>query len=204
MSNQDPNASNRPGHPLGHEGPLVLPQQRVEEAPPRLQGATPLTGPPPVRKPSRENEPKMKTTPLGQKASRLMSAQEALKAAIEAEGNVDTPAPHSQEAPSSCEPGKIVLDLVPNAHIHRTLTVSNPDVFTALWHAHRVRAAHEGNLAVVGVASALLHAIEQLPNGKLTAVHLEFEGSSFAAWVDTVSGTLLGVVEPADLYLAGL
>ena len=128
----------------------------------------------------------------------------ALKAAIAAERSDDSPATHPEETTSTCEPGQVVLDLIPGAHIHRTLTVSNPDVFTALWRAHRVRAAHEGNLAVVGVASALLHAVQQLPNGKLTAVHLELEGTSFAAWVDSLSGTLLGVVEPADLYLAGL
>jgi hypothetical protein len=203
LSNQDPNASNRPRLSLGQEDPLALSQRLAEEPPPHLQGATPISGPPPVRKPHRETEPKPKPTPLMQKATRLMSAQDALKAAIAAEGDAP-PTSRPAEASSSCEPGKIVLDLVPNAHIHRTLTVSNPDVFTALWRAHRVRAAHEGNLAVVGVACALLHAVQQLPNGKLTAVHLELEGASFAAWVDTVSGTLLGVVEPADLYLAGL
>ena len=165
-----------------------------------LRGATPIHGPPPVR-----TAPPAPQTP---QPKRLMSAQEALQAAIAAEGSLDRgpgDAPRTEQAsPASREPGQIVLDLIPGAHIRRTLTVSNPDVFVALWRAHQVRATHEGSLAVVGVAHALLHAVQELPSGKLTAVHLEYQGKSYAAWVNTVTGALLGIVEPAELYLAGL
>ena len=182
------------------------PEPKAPPATP-LIGTTLIHGPPPVRTMSPPQAKAPVTTKTAQ-PKRLMSAQEALQAAIASEGSLERApgdAPHTEQAPSpSREPGQIVLDLIPGAHIHRTLTVSNPDVFSALWRAHQVRAAHEGSLAVVGLASALLHAVQELPSGKLTAVHLEHQGQSYAAWVNTVTGTLLGIVEPAELYLAGL
>ena len=183
------------------------PKAQPASTPALLHGSAPLTGPPPVRASAKASvQPTADVKPSRPK--RLMSAQEALRAAIEAEGSLqvnheDTPGT-TQDDGLPREPGQIILDLIPGAHIQRTLTVSNPDVFSALWRAHQVRAAHEGSLAVVGVASALLHAVQELPSGKLTAVHLEHEGKSYAAWVNTVTGTLLGIVEPAELYLAGL
>jgi hypothetical protein len=101
-------------------------------------------------------------------------------------------------------PESVLAAQLPGARAERPIPVSNADVFRALWLAHRARALHEGDGALLATASVLVDAIDRLPAGRLFAARVSLGGDTWAAWVDTDRGVLLGLVRPAEVYLAGL
>jgi hypothetical protein len=86
----------------------------------------------------------------------------------------------------------------------RSVAVSNPAIFRALWTAHRARAAATGDVALMVAAAALLDAVDRVPAGCLSGVHLQYRGEDITAWVDTARGALLSATPQPELYLAGL
>jgi len=159
-----------------------------------------------------------------------MSAQEALRAALAREAQAEAEAtpvasseptpkvspepPHEVAAPvaavatepenTSNDPAAVVLALVPNAYVKRSITVSNGKLFETLWRAHKTRALNESDYATVGTASVLLAADDTVREGALCAVHFEVDGTDYAAFVDASKRALLGILSPASPYLAGL
>jgi hypothetical protein len=155
-----------------------------------------------------------------------MSAQEALRAALAREAEA-TPAAAPEPTPkaspeppqealapvvaavtelenTSNDPAAVVLALVPNAYVKRSITVSNGKLFETLWRAHKTRALNESDYATVGTASVLLAADDTVREGALCAVHFEVDGTDYAAFVDASKRALLGILSPASPYLAGL
>ena len=169
-------------------------------------------------------------------ASRPMSAQEALAAALAAESSQSPTAEAKQaqakkkkkkkkrkteeaseavaatqpaaSAPqplvASHDPGGVVIGVFPTGEVRKATPVLNADVFKALWNAHRVRALHEEDLALVSAACVLLDAVDRLPPGGLCAVRARVGDRDHAIWVDTCRGSLLAITSPPEIYLAGL
>lgn len=169
--------------------------------------------------------------------TRPMSALEALAAAREAERNrtvvrsapppraVPSPSPSPVPRPASPEtngepvraPGgpapldqveAIVRQQLPAAEVRPAVAITSAEVFRALWRAHRARAQHEGDVALVATASVLLEAIDRVPAGWIAATRLIVGGrhtppETWAVWVDLERRTILAVARPADVYLAG-
>jgi hypothetical protein len=162
--------------------------------------------------------------------SRQLSAMEALKAARDAEQRRTTegarartpaaeaprqaraPGPPSPKPPAAAErsgapqlgqAGAVVAELLPGAVVESVNPVANPDVFRALWKAHRARAVHEGQLPLAATASVLLDALDRVPTGWLVALRVSIGGARWAAWVDLDRRVVLGLAQPADVYLVG-
>jgi hypothetical protein len=202
-----------------HETPAPVPHRNEPPAPPPVPE-------PPAPPPRSLHE---RSAPSGGK----MSAAEALAAAREAERRQReappppapepevrpaaartmpppdvTPAPAApRSAPPSVPPSNlaaVVLELLPGASVEPPIPVTNVDVFRALWRAHRARALHENDLALVATASVLLDASERLAPGWLAAARVSFGGHAWAVWVDLERKALLGVAKPPEVYLAGL
>lgn len=189
-----------------------------------------LSEPPaPVRasKPKAPAPPPPPPAPLAERAQgRSMSAADALKAALAAEAQQEaklasapaasTPAPAPRAAASSRpgpapapappvqSAGAIVSAALPSAVIGAVSTVDNPVVFKAVWQSHRAQGAHRAEWGLVATACVLIDAADRVPAGSLQAVRIGLGGGEQAAFVDASRGTLLGIVGPADLYLAGL
>ena len=178
---------------------------------------------------------------LAQRAnsSRVLSAQEALAAALAAETAPPAEAAPAADAPpkkrkkrkkrpvseaavaeaapapvaapaepapdaGSHDPSSIVLAVFSGATIKQVIPVTNRQVFSALWQAHRVRAVHEGDYGLVSAASVLIDASDRLPDGGLAALRVRLDERDQAMWVDTCRGVLLGIASPPEIYLAGL
>jgi hypothetical protein len=97
----------------------------------------------------------------------------------------------------------VITEVFSSAWVDKPTVVQSPDVFRALWRAHRTRAVHDGDLALVVTASVLLDAIARVPAGHLVAAKVTIGGEAYAAWVDVGRGALLGLARPAEVYLAG-
>src|SRR5262245_7163811 len=147
------------------DDPRELARRLAEEAKKRLRtnGAEPPAAPAPPP-PERSLEERAGT-------SRAKSALEALESAREEERKrgatpppspmtppttnrrlntpVAAPTPRSGESarPSAYAqaPERILLEQLPGARADRMGPVAKPDVFRALWRAHRARALHEGD-----------------------------------------------------------
>lgn len=172
------------------------------------------------------------TRPAAERAAttRPMSALEALAAAREAEKRRSSesdardsraaearpaersPAPAERAAaprPVSVAPiaparaAAVIGELFPNAVVEVPAPVGSPDVFRALWRAHRARAVHDGDTALAVTASVLLDAAGRVPAPNLVACRVTLGERRFAAWVDLERGALLGMASPADVFLTG-
>lgn len=161
------------------------------------------------------------------KVKRPMSAAEALAKALQGS---QAPAPkakrprkskpRSKPAPQASDPvvearaaagaaeiakaAALTARLLPGAQLKGPpVPVTQPEVFRAVWRAHRARALHEQDLDMVVTASVLLDAVDRLPAGTLFAVDVAFQGERHAIWLDTARKTILGVARPPDVYLTG-
>ncbi len=114
---------------------------------------------------------------------------------------VEAAAPEPVEA---ADPTALIGELLPGATVDKPVIVKNPLVFRALWQAHRARALHDKDYSKVATACVLLDAIDRIPAGLMAAARVTIEGKTWAVWVDSGRGTLLGVAAPAEIYLAGL
>ena len=97
-----------------------------------------------------------------------------------------------------------MIGIFPAGEVRKAIPVVNADVFKALWSAHRVRALHEEDFALVSAACVLLDAVDRLPPGGLCAVRARVGDRDQAIWVDTCRGSLLAITSPPEIYLAGL
>ena len=110
------------------------------------------------------------------------------------------PAPPTLGAP----PAAVILDLLPGAAVEAPMPVERPDVFQAVWRAHRTRALHERDFAAVAMASVLIDAADRVPLGKLVGARVTLDGEPKAVFADLERRALLAVLSPAEVYLAGL
>jgi len=205
------------------EDPRELARRLAEEAKKRLRtnGAEPPAAPAPPPPPERSLEERAGP-------GRTKSALEALESAREAERKRATPPPSAMTPPTTQRrpgtpapsptpraadpaarasayaqsPERIVLEQLPGARADRISPVTKPDVFRALWRAHRARALHEGDGQLVATASVLLDAIDRLPTGRLHEARVTLGTEVWAAWIDADRSVLLGMARPADVYLS--
>jgi hypothetical protein len=77
-------------------------------------------------------------------------------------------------------------------------------VLNALWQAHKARAQATGDLAVFVTAGVIVDASQRVGPSGLAVGEATVGGASYAAFVDVERGVLLGLVQPAAVYLAGL
>src|SRR5690606_25349713 len=99
----------------------------------------------------------------------------------------------------------LVATLLPGAKLEGApIPVVQADVFRALWQAHRVRALHEKDWALVSTASVLVDAVDRVTPGHLFAVRVQLDGQPRAVWLDLERKALLGIVGTPEIYLAGL
>ena len=205
------------------DDPRELARRLAEEAKKRLRTngaetpAAPMSPSPPERSLEERAGP-----------GRAKSALEALESAREAERKrvatpvspmtppttnrrivapVGSPTPRTTESaprPSAYmqSPERIVVEQLPGARADRIAAVAKPDVFRALWRAHRARALHEGDGQLVATASVLLDAVDRVPAGRLHEARVTLGTEVWAAWVDADRGVLLGMARPADVYLS--
>lgn len=216
---------------MSTEDPRELARRLAEEAKRRIGGATPPPASPSARYEPEDDdgawdpvadevEPEIvigQTAPAAERAgvaARPMSALEALNAARERERKAGvTPAPAAPRsapapapAPAPRATGRsavpAVSEALPGAEVETSAPVENVEVFRAVWRAHRSRAAHQRDLALVATASVLLDAIERVPRGALLACAVRFGAERVAAWVDADRGVLLAVASPPEVYLS--
>lgn len=119
------------------------------------------------------------------------------------------PAPASAtSAPAAADVARaasLVATLLPGAKLEGApIPVVQADVFRALWQAHRVRALHEKDWALVSTASVLVDAVDRVTPGHLFAVRVQLDGQPRAVWLDLERKALLGIVGTPEIYLAGL
>lgn len=185
----------------------ALAKKLAEEAKARVAAAAPVASAPPARK---------------------LSALEAMRIAIDAEKAVAS-APRPAEvvvAPAPVAPPVAVappapvaapvvrpVHVDPRAVIERRLPafdlvevrpVAQRDTFRALWTAHRVRAATEGDARMLVTADVLLDAASRVAPGALFGARIRRQDKEHALFLDASSGVLLGLTDQPDLYLAGL
>ncbi len=77
-------------------------------------------------------------------------------------------------------------------------------VLNALWQAHKARAQATGDLALFVTAGVIVDASQRVGPSGLAVGEATVGGASYAAFVDVERGVLLGLVQPAAVYLAGL
>jgi hypothetical protein len=182
------------------EDPRELARRLAEEAKKRLNtnGAEPPAAPPPPPPPERSLEERAGP-------SRARSALEALEAAREAERKRSATPPPSAMTPPTTERRVATPGYAPTpraARAEHIAPVRNADVFRALWRAHRARAIHDGDGALVATASVLLDAIDRVSAGRLHEARVAFGNDTWAAWIDGERGVLLGMARPANVYLS--
>ncbi|MCB9681449.1 MAG: hypothetical protein H6733_08245 [Alphaproteobacteria bacterium] len=102
------------------------------------------------------------------------------------------------------DPRGVLAERLPEATLHEVRAVAAPQVLQALFTAHRVRAAAEGDLALIVTADVLIDAAGRLPAGALHAAKVTVHGVDHAVFVDAASGVLLGQTGSPELYLAGI
>jgi hypothetical protein len=122
------------------------------------------------------------------------------------------PAPAAVEvAPQPAPPRASQVPLeawLPNriagASVVRLLTVQEPRVFTALWQAHKARAAGLGDLHLLAAAEVLLDAVQRLPLGTLRAAEITWRGQAWVVWLDASRPAVLALTPDPTVHLAGL
>lgn len=148
-------------------------------------------------------------------AARLLVEQAKQRLAAQAPAPVAAPAATPKAAAPkaapvaaapSTTPASVLERRLPGYTVSRVVAVDERTTFAALWTAHRVRAAVEGDTALMVTADVLLHAATRLGPGALHAAEVTAPGADTpsAIFLDTADGVLLGVAQPAALYLAGL
>lgn len=133
--------------------------------------------------------------------ARKLSALEAMRAAIEHEKvAASAPAP----APPPAGPRELIALKLPGCTVVQVHALTQHDTFRALWTAHRIRAAADGDARMFVTADVLLEAAARVPAGSLYGLHVRYAGHDHALFVDLSRGVLLGLTERPELYLAGL
>ncbi|MBX2796230.1 MAG: hypothetical protein KTR31_01135 [Myxococcales bacterium] len=99
---------------------------------------------------------------------------------------------------------QLVAELLPGASVLQHAAISNHEVFQALWRAHLARGRQEGDPQLVATASVLLSAVKRCQPGSIAAARISLRNQEWAAWVDLDRSLLLGVAQPADVFLAGV
>ncbi len=84
--------------------------------------------------------------------------------------------------------------------LHVTIPVA---LVGPLWHAHQVRAMHEGDLATAWMVQRVRDVVAARPTD-VVAARVQFGGKAWAAWFDLDDEAVLALVAPADVYLVGL
>ena len=98
----------------------------------------------------------------------------------------------------------MILSLLPGAAVEEPIAVERPDVFKAVWRAHRTRAQHERDWATTAMASTVIDAADRVALGKLVGARVTLDGQRYAVFADLERKVLLAVLAPADVFLAGL
>tara|TARA_Y100000589_G_C26894245_1_gene523442 strand:- start:65 stop:643 length:579 start_codon:yes stop_codon:yes gene_type:complete len=83
-------------------------------------------------------------------------------------------------------------------------TVSDALTVRTLWSSHKARAVSSGDAHLAVVADSVHHHIVSSEPLSLVGARLSFGGSTYAALIHLDSDTVLGLLQPADAYLAGL
>jgi hypothetical protein len=166
---------------------------------------------PPERSPAPPPAPAPEAAPAPARAPEVAAAPAPAPAPAPA-ASAPAPAPQpSVVAPPpappptlGAPPAAVILDLLPGAAVEAPLPVERPDVFQAVWRAHRTRALHERDFASVAMASVLIDAADRVPLGKLVGARVTLHGEAVAVFADVERKCLLAVLAPAEVYLAGL
>ncbi len=133
--------------------------------------------------------------------ARKLSALEAMRRAIE---NEKTAAAAPAPAPLPAGPRELVALKLPGFTIVDVHALTQRDTFRALWTAHRIRAASDGDARMFVTADALMDAASRVPAGSMYGLHVRYAGHDHALFVDTSHGALIGLTDRPELYLAGL
>jgi transcription elongation GreA/GreB family factor len=94
--------------------------------------------------------------------------------------------------------------MLPGAAVEAPTPVARTDVFQAVWRAHRTRAQHEQDWRTFAAASVLIDAAVRVPAGSLVAAKVTLGGTVHAVFADIDRKVILAIVQPAEVYLAGL
>jgi len=167
-----------------------------------LRAETPAPSPPraPTPAPEPTPAPPTATAPV---AAPPVAPPPAQPAAPSPPPSQPTPAPEAPRA-HTAPPAALILDLLPGAEVEEPMPVQRADVFKAVWRAHRTRAQHERDWATTAMASVLIDAADRVPPGSLVGARVTLHGTRCAVFADLERRALLAVLEPADVFLAGL
>ena len=127
--------------------------------------------------------------------ARKLSALEAMRQAIESEKTAAALPSGPRELVALKLPGFTIVD------VH---ALTRRDTFRALWTAHRIRAASDGDARMFVTADVLMDAASRVPAGSMFGLHVRYAGQDHALFVDTSHGVLIGLTDRPELYLAGL
>jgi hypothetical protein len=95
-----------------------------------------------------------------------------------------------------------LLKLLPDAVVSARFPVEENRICRALWRAHLARGQTTGDASLVAHASVVLDALEA--SSTVVAYRMTWRGRSLGVWVNGTRGAVLAIVEPAEIYLAGL
>lgn len=218
---------------MSAEDPRELARRLAEEAKRRLSGATPAAPAPrdlPAFEdddggdfvPDDPPEPEIviaQTAPAAERAqatsAQTMSALDALNAARARERvgggaapslppqTAPAPAPRAAAAGPTGGVAGVVAEAFPGSTLQTTQPVTNAEVFRAVWRAHRNRAIHARDLALLASASVLLDAVDRVPRGSLVACSVQSGADRYAVWVDADRNALLAIASPPEVFLVG-
>ncbi len=184
----------------------ALRAEAIREATPapvsaRARMPAPPPAPPPELAPVQQAAP----APVPQ----AVPAPAPVPQAAPAPAPVPQAAPAPAPAPSSPNAAVTLLELLPGAAVEAPMAIQRPEVFQAVWRAHRTRAVHEQDWSTVAAASVLVDAAARLHHGQLrqgafVGCRVSLGGKPYAVFADIDRRCLLAILSPADVFLAGL
>jgi hypothetical protein len=92
--------------------------------------------------------------------------------------------------------GRVLAELVPMAMVEGLAEVRDREEFCETWRSHRAEAVRTSNLALVGAASALLHAAER--GVELVSARVTLGQTVWVGWVDPDAGAVVALVKAVD------
>ena len=99
---------------------------------------------------------------------------------------------------------RILRRVLGSVKVEAVHAVENSVTIETLWSAHKARALAVGDVNLAVVADLINQHNLSERSSALYGARIQFSENSYAAFIDIDSDVLLGLLQPADAYLAGL
>ncbi len=146
-------------------------------------------------------------TSLASRASRPISAQEAMRRARKQEADAEAARVAAVEAELPGRIAEILARQLPGVEhltVVNALRMDERQVLTALWKAHRARLAKEGAVDAVVAVTTVIRALGAVAPDQLVAAIVDTDTSNYLVWVDLGSEATIAAFPDARSWYARL